>query len=177
MYLFPDTTVLCNFAAIDEMRLVHEFVGTRGRWVQSIQAEVRKSAMHHRALGVVEDECWFGEPIALDRDDEPDRVDRFRRIHLFGDPSRPLQHLGESETFVAVATRQDLAGSTFLTDDHDAHHVFTHFGVRVTDTLDVLNALAGWSSISPETAHECCSRMVDAGRNLRRASSSPRDFI
>lgn len=176
MFQFPDTTVLCNFAAVDEMALLREYLGDRGRWVQSIEAELKKSAGIHRALETIWRDDWFGDAVVLNRGDEPERVDRFRRLNMGGVRDRPTQHLGESETFIALTNRDDLRGSVFLSDDHDAFRVFSRLGVRVADTFDVLAGLVGRHSISGRDGVELAVRMDETGRSLRRLPTSPGDL-
>jgi predicted nucleic acid-binding protein len=173
MHQFPDTTVLCNFAAVDEMSLLREYLGTHARWVQSIEAELKKSLGIHRPLEVIWRDDWFGDAVVLNRGDEPERVDRFRRLHMGGLRDRPTQHLGESETFIALTNREDLRESVFLSDDHDAYRVFSMLGVRVADTQDVLAGLVGRRSISSRDGVELAVRMEAAGRSLRRIPSRP----
>jgi len=176
MYQFPDTTVLCNFAAVDEMPLLREYLGSNGRWVQSIEGELKKSLQVHSALGAIWRENWFEDPIILNRGDEPERVERFRRIHMGGLREKPTQHLGESESFVALTNRAALRGSVFLTDDHDAYRLFAKFDVQVADTLDVLRSLVGRSSISAVKGLEIARRMDSEDRNLRRPPSGLADL-
>ena len=177
MFLFPDTTVLCNFAAVQRLELLREYVGESGRWVQAIEHEVRASADIHSDLLSIWEDGWLGDPIELNRKGEADRVNRFRRLQMFGDAGKPLQHLGESETFVAVHERAELSGSIVLTDDHDAHHLLSHHGMMTRDTLDVLQVLVARGAITAAAARELCGEMADADRSLRRPPDRAEDLI
>lgn len=176
MNWFPDTTVLCNFASVDRMALLREFLGERGRWAESVEAEVRQSIGHWPHLQVVFDEEWFPAAIAADREGELERVKTFRQVRLFGDPGKPREHLGESETFVIIQGRPEHQGSTFLTDDHEAHRVVGKLGVGVKDTVDVLGALVGWNTLTPDDAFDLTLQMEGHGRELRRLPRTSADF-
>jgi predicted nucleic acid-binding protein len=176
MFWFPDTTVLCNFAAVDRLDLLREFLGERGRWAQSVEAEVHLAVGHLPGLSVVIADAWFPTSIPADLPGEPERVQTFRRVRLFGDPAKPREHLGESETFVLIEGREEFRGSTFLTDDHEAFRVVGRLGVAVKDTWDVLAALVAWNSISAQEAFDITVAMEAAGRELRRLPKIASEF-
>lgn len=44
--IFPDTTVLCRFAAVHPLDLLEEFFRGRGRCVEAVAFEVGRSARH-----------------------------------------------------------------------------------------------------------------------------------
>jgi predicted nucleic acid-binding protein len=177
MFFFPDTTALCNFAAIDRLELLREYVGDSGRWVQAVEDEVRNSSRTHDVLGSIWVDGWLGAPIKLNRKGELERVQRFRRLQMFGDQGKPLQHLGESETFVAIKDRVELAGSMVITDDHDAHRLLAHYGVATRDTLDVLQGLVAVGSISAAEGLRLSGEMAEVDRSLRRTATREADLI
>ena len=43
-HLFPDNTVLCNFAAVDRLDLLKSVLGGRGRWTEAVAYEASRSA-------------------------------------------------------------------------------------------------------------------------------------
>jgi hypothetical protein len=45
--LFPDNTVLCNFAALDRLDLLAAVLGGRARWTEDVAYETGKSAGGH----------------------------------------------------------------------------------------------------------------------------------
>lgn len=143
----------------------------------SVEDEVKAAVGHWPGIQAVFDDGWFPPSFAADRDGEPERVETFRQVRLFGDPEKPREHLGESETFVLIHGRADLRGSTFVTDDHDAFRVVEKFGVRVKDTVDVLAHLVGWSTITATEAYDITVEMESRGRELRRLPRSPEEFL
>ncbi len=176
MFWFPDNTVLCNFAAVGRLDLLKEFIGNRGLIAESIASEMSNSVAYYAGLEAVFSDGWFPDPIRADAPGEPAKVETFRRVRMFGDPSKPREHLGESETFVLLQGRPEYAGSTFLTDDHDAFRVMGQFGVAVRDTRHVLATLVARYSISPNDAFELTIRMEEQGRELRRPPAIPADL-
>ena len=43
-HLFPDNTVLCNFAAVNRLDLLRSVLGGRGRWTEAVAYEASRSA-------------------------------------------------------------------------------------------------------------------------------------
>lgn len=67
MLLFPDNTVLINFALISRMDLLERLANGNGRWCASVAAECRKSS-HYEALGALaQAAAIFGEPLYPDK--------------------------------------------------------------------------------------------------------------
>lgn len=40
--VFPDNTVLCNFAAVDQLSLLRNWLLDRGRWSEAVAAEASR---------------------------------------------------------------------------------------------------------------------------------------
>jgi predicted nucleic acid-binding protein len=177
MFWFPDTAVLCNFAAVGRLDLLEEYLGGHGVVAESIEAEIRNSIAYHPVLETVFTHNWFPPSIRADQDGEAGRVETFRRVRMFGDPAKPKEHLGESETFVLLQGRPEYEGSFFLTDDHDAFRVMGKFGVPVKDTIDVLTTLVGRCSITADQAFALTIDMEAEGRELRRLPAKPTDLL
>ena len=49
-YLFPDNTVLCNFAAVNRLDLIKSVLNGRGRWTEAVEYEASRSASRLPAL-------------------------------------------------------------------------------------------------------------------------------
>ena len=65
-FLFPDNTVLCNFAAVDRLDLLK--VGARraaARWTEAVAYEARRSAQVLPALPGFVGAGWLDEPIEI----------------------------------------------------------------------------------------------------------------
>lgn len=63
--LFPDTTVLCNYACIDRIDLLEQIMASQGRWTQAVYAEARQSSRYWPSLNTVIDRQLLGEPIEV----------------------------------------------------------------------------------------------------------------
>ncbi len=101
-FLFPDNTVLCNFAAVDRLDLLQVVLNGRGRWTAAVAFEASRSARHHPALAGVPAAGWLDEPIEITAESDVQRVNRVRRAVFGGTDDKPLQHLGEAETCVVI---------------------------------------------------------------------------
>ena len=64
-YLFPDNTVLCNFAAVDRLDLIKSVLNGRGRWTEAVAYEASRSASRLPALRGLVAEGWLDEPIEI----------------------------------------------------------------------------------------------------------------
>jgi hypothetical protein len=49
-FLFPDNTVLCNFAAVDRLDLLKAVLDGRGQWTEAVAYEASRSASALPAL-------------------------------------------------------------------------------------------------------------------------------
>lgn len=174
--LFPDTTVIINFATVDQLDLLGHYLHDDGRVVEAVRYEITRSAERVPNLARLELDAWFGEPVSFDSPADIAAIDGLR-IGVFGGSStEPLKHLGESQTVHAVTTRSEFSDATWITDDRDACNYARSRLIVTRDTLDVLEALAANSEVTPDRAFSICMDMLDAGRSLHRAPASPRHF-
>lgn len=131
--LFPDNTVLCNFAAVERFDLLRDWLRGRGRWTEAVEHEAGLSSGHLPALREVLDGGWLGEAIEVFDDD----VEKIRR-HAFGGPTaQPRKHLGEAQTCVLILNHAEFAGSWWLSDDTDAVKYAQRRGITTYRTIDM----------------------------------------
>src|ERR1700760_776268 len=97
-YLFPDNTVLCNFAAVKRLDLIESICRGRGRWTEAIAGEASESAKWLPALRDLASAGWLDEPIEISEPRDVQNVDRIRRLVFGGTDDQPLKHLGEAQT-------------------------------------------------------------------------------
>lgn len=64
-FLFPDNTVLCNFAAVDQLDLLKAVLDGRGRWTEAVAYEATRSAAVLPALRALAESGWLDEPIEI----------------------------------------------------------------------------------------------------------------
>lgn len=136
-WLFPDNTVLCNFAAIGRVDLLHTFLRERGRWTEALEAEARKSAKVLPDLARVLDGGWMGESISLTDPLHIQRVDVIRRDIFGGLKSEPLKHLGEAQTLFVTHEVEGWKGSTWISDDGDALEFARFQQIPALETIDI----------------------------------------
>jgi hypothetical protein len=89
-YVFPDNTVLCNFAAVDRVSLLRAVLNGDGRWAEAVAYEASRSAQYLPKLAAVLADGWLGEPIEIDDDAETRRVEQIRRAVFGGLEDKPL---------------------------------------------------------------------------------------
>jgi predicted nucleic acid-binding protein len=174
-HFFPDTTVLCNFATVDRLPLLRAHLNDRGRVVEAVAREIKKSGEHVPNLSKVDTAAWFGEPIRLDRDGQAEVIDVTRRGAFGGTAAKPLQHLGESQTLFVIQNLPEHSGSIWITDDRAAFNLAKKRGITTRDTVDVLRRLVANGDLSSQSAFEVCLSMQVA-RSLLNPPVSHRDF-
>lgn len=174
--LFPDTTVVVNFAAIDELDLLRRYLHDDGRVVEAVHYEITRSKERVPHLARLDLEQWFGDPVAFDSDADIAAIDGVRIGVFGGSAAEPLKHLGESQTVRAITSRSEFSDATWITDDRDAFQFARARMIVTRDTMDVLEVLVANAELSPDRAYFICMEMLDAGRSLRRAPTSPRHF-
>lgn len=94
-FLFPDNTVLCNFAVVDRLDLLRSVLGGRGRWTAAVAYEAAKSARALPALADLGPEGWLDDPIEITAESDIQQVNRVRRAVFGGTDDKPLEHLGK----------------------------------------------------------------------------------
>ncbi|GAB3660182.1 hypothetical protein GCM10027591_12930 [Zhihengliuella somnathii] len=171
--VFPDNTVLCNFAAVDESDLLLAFLRGDGRWTQAIYAEARKSLDFLPAMAGFICSSELGEPIEVT---DVESVERIRRVNFGGTSREPLRHLGEAETCYVLENYSEFSGSMWLTDDRDAYEFAKERGIRTLDTCEVFLSIVADGDLTPAQAHSIQQRMLDADRAPLRTFGHPDDF-
>jgi predicted nucleic acid-binding protein len=141
--MFPDNTVLINFAIINRMDLLSRLANGNGRWCATVARECAASARERPdlpALGGARE--IFGEPLFPDAAEHLDV--RVLRDELAGPGDGQTRHLGEAET-VAIIVRRQLR-CFFVTDDHDATRLASRKGIQVVSTWLLLRVAhrQGW---------------------------------
>lgn len=113
--IFPDNTVLINFAYCDAMDLLGKIVAERGTWTASVASECDDKASDLDLPALAASHTIFGEPLL------PDRVEhiqtRIHREHFLKPGDGPKKHLGESETLAIIENRLFEGTTIFVTDD------------------------------------------------------------
>lgn len=149
--LFPDNTVLINFAYLHRMDLL-ERLARNGAWCGTVAHECQQSAR----LPDLEDMAFahgiFGEPLRPETPVEHVMVRTYQtRLARPGD--RPNQNLGEAETLALIDCRSLQA--IFVTDDSSVARVLDSSSSRpritVVSTWDLLRLAARSNFVDPDT--------------------------
>jgi len=173
--LFPDNTVLCNFAAVGRLDLLRDFLRGRGRWVEAVAEEARASARHLPILAGVHREGWLGEAIAIDDPDDIAGVERLRR-HVFGGSAHePRKHLGESQTCHVIVNWASFAGSVWISDDQASIRYAQARGITAWETIHIVSAIVADGDMSAQDAYDLMLDMADHDRRLT-LPEHPRDL-
>jgi hypothetical protein len=136
--LFPDNTVLVNFALIDRMDLFALVAGSHGRWCATVARECANSAKEPGLDSLNLVGGILGDPL-YPEGTEHLQVSRFRS-ELASPGDERHKHLGEAETLAILTSRDDLYGA-FVTDDADAARLAQREGIKVYSTWDLLALL------------------------------------
>jgi predicted nucleic acid-binding protein len=128
--MFPDNTVLINFAIINRMDLLERLANGNGRWCATVATECAESAKRPELAGLDGAGEIFGEPIFPDEAEHQDV--RVLRDQLAAPGDLPTQHLGEAETLAIIVRRR--LRCFFVTDDDGAARMATKNGIQVVDT-------------------------------------------
>lgn len=91
--LFPDNTVLINFAYCGEMALLKTIVGAKGAWVASVEAECNQKADELQLPELRTARQIFGKPLRPETPAEHIQV-RIHRDHFSSPGDGPKKHLG-----------------------------------------------------------------------------------
>jgi hypothetical protein len=183
-YWFPDNTVLCtrgvrgrprrkHSAAIDRLPLLQAILAGRGRWVEAIAYEAKKSSRTYPNLSRIRRDGWLGEPITLDAEHELAEVENIRRYVFRGRASQPLKHLGEAQTCYVIKHWPRFQDSHWITDDRDALEYASRQGITSLDTCDLIDEGIIARHLSRDEGYALLRKMVDTGRHVRLPDPRP----
>ena len=140
--MFPDNTVLINFAIINRMDLLERLANGNGRWCATVATECAESAKRPGLTALNESGGIFGDPLFPDGAEHQDI--RVLRDQLASPGDRPTQHLGEAETIAIIIRRQ--LSCFFVSDDRGAARLAAQNGIQVVGTWHLLKVAhrKGW---------------------------------
>lgn len=171
-FLFPDNTVLCNFAAVERLGLLREVLDGRGRWTQGVAREARKSARRHPALQNLSLQGWLGDEIRIKDKSDSASIRSIRTAVFGGSHADILEHLGEAETCYIISNWDEFEGSCWISDDRESLNHARREGIRTAETLDVLIAGIQAGLITEQYGFDLMHRMRDNDRHPRMPKSA-----
>ena len=174
-YLFPDNTVLCNFASVDCLGLLRTVLNGRGRWTSAVAYEASRSAQFMPPLNSIAADGWLSEPIEVTGEKDIQRVNQIRRAVFGGTDEEPLRHLGEAETCLLIKERYEFAKSWWISDDQEAVRYARFQHITTRETIDLMTIAVINGDIAAQQAYDLMLTMADKGRSLR-LPSSPRQL-
>lgn len=175
-FLFPDNTVLCNFAAVSRLDLLNSVLNGRGRWTEAVAYETTRSAQVLSDLGQLAADRWLGEPIEIDDASEIQQINAIRRAVFGGTDDKPLKHLGEAQTCFVILKWSEFAGSWWISDDREALRYARLQGITTRETIDLVSAAVLNGDIGSREGFVLMQQMVGQGRHLR-LPGSPADLL
>ena len=166
-HLFPDNTVLCNFAAVNRLDLLKSVLSGRGRWTEAVAYEAGRSAAKLPPLLTLPSEGWLDDPIEITKASDIRKINQIRRAVFDGTDNDPLKHLGEAQTCYVIRNWGSFAGSWWISDDREAlrYAKFQHITAR--ETIDMMCIAVAGGDISAGGAFDLMNQMADSDRYLR----------
>jgi hypothetical protein len=171
-FLFPDNTVLCNFAAVNRLDLLDSTLDGRGRWTEAVAYEATRSAQVLPGLGKLKTDSWLGEPIEIDDASEIQQINAIRRAVFGGTDDEPLKHLGEAQTCFVILKWSKFVGSWWISDDREALRYARLQGITTRETIDLVSIAVINGGIGTQEGFGLMQQMADQGRCLRLPSSA-----
>lgn len=166
-FLFPDNTVLCNFASVNRLDLLESVLSGRGRWTEAVAYEASRSAQHLPALAQATVKDWLGEPIEIDDESDIRAINTVRRAVFGGTDDRPLRHLGEAQTCFVILNWSSLAGSWWISDDRESLRYARGRGITTRETIDLVAMAVVAGNLSAREGFDLMQQMTDEGRSVR----------
>lgn len=169
--LFPDNTVLCNFASVERLDLLEAVLNGRGRWTSAVAHEAEQSANQLSPLLGLRAAGWLGAPIEITEEQHIRQVQRIRRVVFGGTDDQPLKHLGEAETCFLLKEWEEYAGSWWISDDREALRYARFQGITTRETIELIAEAVANGDIDAKSAFDLMKEMADQDRYLRMPSS------
>ena len=174
--VFPDNTVLCNFAVVGRLDLLESILLGRGRWTEAVAYEAGRSAQYIPDLAAVAGGGWLGDPIEVVESSDTQQVERIRRAVFGGTEEEPLKHLGEAQTCYLLQRWPDFAGSWWVSDDREALRYARYQGITTRETIDLVGGAAVSGDVTAQAGINLLHKMADLDRTLR-LPESPQDLL
>ena len=171
-YLFPDNTVLCNFAAVNRLDLIKSVLSGRGRWTEAVAYEASRSASKLPALRGLASEGWLDEPIEITEESDIRKINQIRRAVFGGTDDDQLKHLGEAQTCYVIKNWAEFAGSWWISDDGEALRYAKFQGITTRETIDLMSIAVADGDIGARDAFDLMQQMADSDRYLRLPKSA-----
>jgi len=172
VFLFPDNTVLCNFAAVDRLDLLKSALDGRGRWTEAVAFEASRSASILPCLHGLATDGWLGEAIEITDESEIEQINRIRRAVFGGTDDKPLKHLGEAQTCWLIERWPEFAGSWWISDDTEALRYARFRGITTRETIDLIAMAVRDGDLLARDGFELMQAMSQQGRSLRLPASA-----
>jgi len=166
MLLFPDNTVLINFAYIGRMELLERLTGGKGAWCQSVAAECDRSSRIEGLDELAKAHKIFGTPWLPEAGAEHLAI-RILREEMASPGEASTKHLGEAETIVLMA-RRGVSG-VFITDDEDAARKAQAHGIQSSTTWDLLALALRANWVDVDTVYGFTTVLRQRKRAMPRA--------
>ncbi|MGO9298037.1 MAG: hypothetical protein ACLP52_29845 [Streptosporangiaceae bacterium] len=170
-FLFPDNTVLCNFAAVNRLDLLRSVLNGRGRWTEAVAFEASRSSKALPPLSALVDDPCMGEPIEINDEAEILRVEQIRRAVFGGTEADPLRHLGEAQTCYVILHCKEFAGSWWISDDREALRYARFQGITTRETFDLVSTAVINGDIRAGDGLALMEEMAVSGRSLKLPAS------
>ena len=158
--LFPDNTVLINFAILNRFDLLAWLANGKGQWCATVASECAESAGVEGLGTLRKAPDIFGEALRPDPAELQDMLAFRNTLAQPGDP--PSKHLGEAET-LAIMTRRSLRGF-FVTDDRDAARLAKRHDIQSPTTWDLLRVACRKNQIDANTSWGYTETLHGKGR-------------
>lgn len=171
VFLFPDNTVLCNFACVDRLDILEAVLNGRGRWTSAVAYEASRSARLLAPLLALPGAGWLGEPIEVTEEAHIQRIQQIRRAVFGGADDQPLTHLGEAETCFVLKEWDEFTGSWWISDDREALRHARFQGITTRETIDLMAEAVANGDISAASAFKLMQEMARQYRHLRLPDS------
>lgn len=168
--VFPDNTVLCNFAAVGKTDLLGRILRGNGRWTEAVEFEARRSASYESDLKRLIASGEMGEPIEITNPADIEQIERVRRAVFGGTASQPLRHLGEAQTCHVLKQWPEFAGSWWISDDREALRYARFQGLATRETIDLIAMGVADGELTANGGFVLLEAMAEAGRSLRLPS-------
>lgn len=170
--LFPDNTVLVNFALINRMDLLGKVTNGNGMWCATVADECRKSSRVSGLETMTQARDIFGDPLYPTRVELSDTL--VLRVRITQPDDSPEKSLGEAET-IAIMSRRHPTG-ILVTDDGGARLLAKDNDIKVLSTWHLLRMAVRARLVDGDTAWGYVQTLGSLNRGRPRGVSDRATF-
>lgn len=175
-YLLSDPSVLILFAKAHELNLLEQCLGGSARVTEAVAQQIDDATLTVPALREFDSHQWFGNPIGISGRKNTQRIEDDRIAIFGGSRKRPLEYLGESQTYHLTTRDPEFNEAIWISEDRAVQGFARQRALPRRDCFDILCDLVSSFGLPTKDAMRVSKSLHATGEPVLRVAQHRRDF-